>query len=96
MTEEQEGNLEMMRYFFELGHPEQLFHAIIYCGEEEISMPDWVWKNFSASANKYLYLRVKTLDEAFGTSRTQEMRFDKLQRRVLLSGPVCKKAERAF
>ena len=81
----------MKKYFYEKGIVQELFLAIMYCGEEKIPLPDWIVEAFSKSVRKYINWDVKTLDEAFGTKRPKEMRFDKLQKRIKLMWPVCER-----
>jgi hypothetical protein len=63
---EVDGHLAELKSKFGAGDPRALLSAIASCGNQEITMPEWVVAGFFRAMNRWWGLQCKTLDEAFG------------------------------
>ncbi len=60
--------LDELEKEFLAGDKAIIFHAIRFCGNEQIIMPKWVVSAFHSATNDWYSLKAKTLDEAFNCS----------------------------
>ncbi|MDV6347299.1 hypothetical protein R2083_07185 [Nitrosomonas sp. Is35] len=60
--------LDELEKEFLAGNKAIIFHAIGFCGNEQIIMPEWVVSAFHSATNDWYSLKAKTLDEAFNCS----------------------------